>query len=280
MSLHTHRADSDGAIAVCAQHLDVGYADLPVVADIHLEVPVGSWLAIVGTNGSGKSTFLRTVVGLMPPLDGRLEVFGRPPGSDPSRVGYLSQFHTSGFVLPLRAVDVVRMGRFARHGLLGRLATADRRAVQEAMEAMGVDQLARSPLRTLSGGQQQRVFLAQVLARGGDLLVLDEPTAGLDAVGAQLYLEAVDAARSRGAAVVSATHDIGEAARADQVLLLARRVVACGPPERVLTEEHLLETFGVMLARRGTHLVVDDHRHRHEPLPSERPPRRFPAPEG
>ena len=112
---------------------------------------------------------------------------------------------------------------------------------------MGVEALARQPLRSLSGGQQQRVYLAQVLARRADLIVLDEPTAGLDAGGRERYLQAFAAELERGATLVTATHDIGEAIEYDQVLLLARRVVALGPGREILTADRLLDTFGILL---------------------------------
>src|SRR5690606_27726154 len=125
----------------------------------------------------------------LPVVAGHLEVLGAPPGADPRRVAYVSQASTSTTVLPLRAVDVVRMGRFPHHGLLGRLGRDDERVVVAAMERVGVRHLADAPLRLLSGGQRRRVHLAQALAREADLLVLDEPTAGLDAGGREAYLE-------------------------------------------------------------------------------------------
>ena len=103
------------------------------------------------------------------------------------------------------------------------------------------------PLRSLSGGQQQRVYLAQVLARRADLIVLDEPTSGLDAGGRERYLQAFAGELARGAAIVTATHDISEAIEYDQVLLLARRVVALGPGAEVLTADRLLDTFGIVV---------------------------------
>ena len=174
-------------------------------------------------------------------------MLGARPGGMPARLAYLSQFHASGFVLPLRAIDVVRMARFPELGLFGRMRTEDHDLVAWAIGTMGVASLARTPLRSLSGGQRQRVYLAQVLARRADLIVLDEPTSGLDAGGRERYLRAFAAELARGAAIVTATHDIAEAIEYDQVLLLARRVVALGPGAEVLTADRLLETFGIVL---------------------------------
>jgi ABC-type Mn2+/Zn2+ transport system ATPase subunit len=103
-------------------------------------------------------------------------------------------------------------------------------------------------MRSLSGGQLQRVYLAQALARRADLILLDEPTAGIDAGGRELYLEAFSTELRRGAAIVTATHDIAEAVEYDQVLLLARRVVALGAGREVLTPDRLMETFGIVIA--------------------------------
>jgi ABC-type Mn2+/Zn2+ transport system ATPase subunit len=118
------------------------------------------------------------------------------------------------------------------------------------MMTMGVERLARSPLRDLSGGQRQRVYLAQVLAHQADLILLDEPNAGLDAAGLERYQQAFAAELHRGAALVTATHDISEAIEYDQVLLLARRVVALGPGDEVLTPDRLMETFGILIRDR------------------------------
>lgn len=228
-----------------AEDLAVGYAGEAVVDGISLALRPGRSLAIIGTNGSGKTTLLRTIVGLHPPLAGRLEVLGRAPGRSPRGVAYLGQFHTAGAVLPVRAIDVVRMARYPDRGLLGRLTSEDHDLVRDSMVAMGVERQAEEPLRSLSGGQQQRVYIAQVLARLADLLVLDEPTAGLDAAGRELYEEAMGAEVARGAAVITATHDIQDASECDQVLALARRVVAVGVAAEVLNPDTLLETFGI-----------------------------------
>ena len=243
--------------AIHATRLSVGYQRRPVVAGIDLRLEAGQALALVGTNGSGKSTLLKTLVGLLPPVSGSLAVLGAAPGSLPRRVGYLGQFHVHQNLLPIQARDVVMMGRFPRRGLLGRITQTDRDAVAAALERMGIEALAPLPLRALSGGQQQRVYLAQVLARQADLLLLDEPTAGLDAGSSARYQDAIRTELARGTAVVIATHDIGEALECDQAVLLAGRVVAAGRPADVLTAEHLMAAFGIAL-RAVQHAGHDD----------------------
>jgi ABC-type Mn2+/Zn2+ transport system ATPase subunit len=250
---------------VRAEQLSVGYDSRPVVQEISLELGKGQSLALVGMNGSGKTTLLKTIVGLLPPLAGHVQVLGRQPAGAPRRVAYLSQSHSSQFILPLRAVDVVRMGRFTARGLLGRMTRSDDDLVFTSMQRMGVDHLAHAPLQSLSRGQQQRVYLAQVLAHESDLLVLDEPTASLDAAAKEIYAQAIEAEQARCVSVVVATHDIREAARCDQVMLMARRVVALGPPRQVITPDALLETFGIILVSQdqGGSLAVVESEHRH-----------------
>jgi ABC-type Mn2+/Zn2+ transport system ATPase subunit len=139
------------------------------------------------------------------------------------------------------------MGRFTALGLIGRMTQRDQDLVADAMKRMQIEDLAEAPLRSLSGGQMQRVYLAQALCRQADLLVLDEPTAGLDLAGKNLFEQIMRAELNRGASLITATHDIQEAVVCDQVMLLARRVVAIGSPHKVLTSEALTETFGMVL---------------------------------
>ena len=250
-----------------ARALAVGFQGRSVLTDVDLTVRQGQSIALVGTNGSGKSTLLKTLAGLLAPIAGEVQVLGARPGGAPKRVGYLGQFHAAGGLLPMQARDVVMMGRYPRRGLLGRITGADRAAVVTAMERMGVADLAHRPLRALSGGQQQRVYLAQVLAREADLLIHDEPTAGLDAGSTERYLQVVREETERGVSVATATHDIGEALACDQAILLARRVIAYGKPSDVLNADRLLEAFGIAL--RGIHheghedLLAPEHPHAH-----------------
>jgi ABC-type Mn2+/Zn2+ transport system ATPase subunit len=232
-----------------AENLSIGYSHQSVISDINFELKAGEAFALIGTNGSGKSTLLKTIVGLLPVVAGHLSVFGQPPGNNHRRIAYMGQFHHSVFVLPIRAIDVVRMGRFPLYGLWKQMGKHDDEIVMSAMRTMGIEKLADSPLRSMSGGQQQRTYLAQVLAHQADLLVLDEPTSGLDAGGRELYLHAINDELCRGASIIMATHDIHEeAALCHQVMLLARKVVALGAPKDVITPDALLTTFGIVVS--------------------------------
>jgi len=250
-------------IHVRATHLDIGYKEEVIVRDINFDLKRGEALAVIGTNGSGKTTMLKTIMGLLEPMGGELSVFGMPHRSNPSRMAYLGQFHNSGHILPIRAIDVVRMGRYPLHGLLHTMGKKDDEIVMAAMRTMGIEYLANAPLKSLSGGQQQRIYLAQVLAHQADLIVMDEPTTGLDAGSRELCLNAINDELCRGTSVIMATHDIqDEAALCHQVMLLAHKVVAIGSPDKVMTSETLLETFGVVVAGENKlHVLECKHGH-------------------
>jgi ABC-type Mn2+/Zn2+ transport system ATPase subunit len=249
---------------ILARALSVGYEAKSIVAGIDLAIEPGMTLALVGVNGSGKSTLLKTIVGLLPPVGGDLSVLGDRPGRHSSRIAFLSQFHQSESILPFRAVDIVRMARYSSLGLLGRPGKRDETLVREAMERMGVSDLANEPLNAMSGGQRQRVFLAQALARDAELLLLDEPHTNLDAAGAEAYRAALKETVAKGRTAVIATHDIEDASNCDLALLLAQRVVAFGPGCSVLTPQALLETFGVAIRLGGQEVIIAERSHRHE----------------
>src|SRR5690606_18678513 len=163
--------------------------------------------------------------------------------------------------LPVTVREVVAMGRYADLGLLKRFSAADRAAVDEALHTLDLEPLAGRHLRELSGGQRQRVFVAQGLVQPRDMLLLDEPTTGLDIGSVQAIRQAVRAERAAGRPVLVTTHDFGEAERADHVVLLSNRVVAEGPPERVLTPEHLAAAYGYEASHIAAGVSIDDPAH-------------------
>ena len=229
---------------ISADHLCVGYGKHPVVEGVMLDMYPGELLVLIGTNGSGKSTLLKTLAGLIHPVHGDLHVLGQHAWQLPTRVAYLPQHPVSSHTLPLQVRDVVTMGRFAHLGLFKRTSSSDRAIVNSAMQRTGIDEQASKPIRDLSGGQQQRTHLAQVLAREAEILLLDEPTAGLDINGRKLVAELIAGERARGVTVVMATHELADAEQATSVMLLAQRVVSMGPPQEALRDEYLRECFG------------------------------------
>jgi iron complex transport system ATP-binding protein len=242
-----------------------GYDGREVVRAISADVPAGSWLAIVGPNGAGKSTLLKTMAGLLPGA-GRILVDDRAVNTlsrkDKARhVGYAPQDP----VLPggLTVTDYALLGRTPHLGPLAREGTADVSIVEEVLARLDLTSLAGRKLGTLSGGERQRTVLARVLAQRAGLLLLDEPTTGLDIGHAQAMLELIDRLRREdGTTVVSTLHDLTFAAQyADRVLLLFDgEVVAEGPPAEVLTTRALARYYGaaadILTAERGELVVA------------------------
>ena len=251
------------APAVLADGLTLAYGDHLAVSRASFALPAGRVTAVIGPNGSGKTTLLRAMSGLAAPTAGRLEVLGRPPGADHVAVAHVMQTESVNDAVPVTVLETVRMGRYPRRRMLGRLHADDHDAVAAAMDRMDVTNLAHRHLRELSGGQRQRVFVAQGLAQQADLLLLDEPVTGLDLVSEERIEHAVADEVAAGRTVVMTTHDVATAARADHVLLLATHLVASGPPDTVLTEEHLGHAYGSTAFRTadGALVIGDPHVH-------------------
>lgn len=248
--------------AVEASGLELRYGSRVVLAASDFEIPAGSVTAVIGPNGSGKSTLLAAVAGLLKPTAGRLSVLGGEPDSVRSRVAFVLQSTKVNEVLPVTVREVVAMGRYSSLGLLGRFGRPDREAVERDMRRLELDELAGRHLTELSGGQRQRVFVAQGLVQEHDLLLMDEPLTGLDLVSAAVIEAVMAEEKERGVAVVVTTHDLEDAARADQVLLLAGRVIASGPPEQVLVGEHLASAYRSQLIDPSLPRLLDDAAHR------------------
>jgi ABC-type Mn2+/Zn2+ transport system ATPase subunit len=246
---------------VVSENLAIGYNGQVVVPEISLSVMAGKTLALTGSNGSGKTTLLKTIAGLLPQITGTISVLGKAPGKTPARLAYLSQVNPTSFLLPLRVIDFVRMSRFSERGLLGRMTADDERLAQESIELMNIGTIAEKSLNALSGGQRQRAYLAYVLARHADVVLLDEPTSNLDVPGMEIYKQAISKMLAYGASIIVATHNIKEAATCDQAMLLAQRVVVYGPGSVVLTPETLLATFGIIARFENGQVVVVEKEH-------------------
>ncbi len=234
----------------------IGYKQ-PLLGPLALSVSRGQRLAVLGPNGGGKTTLVKSLIGLLPLLAGARMLSAPPP-----RIGYVPQAHRADPVYPLRAFEVALQGRFGRIGA-GRFAgKADRAKAEEALHRVGMGSEAGRPFRELSGGQRQRVLVARALCGEPDLLVLDEFTSDLDPAGAATLLSEVSqlATRLRVSAVF-VTHEIAAAAtHATHVALVDTRsqVFEAGEADSLLTGERLSRLYGQSLSveRRGDRTVV------------------------
>jgi zinc transport system ATP-binding protein len=206
----------------------------PVLDGVSFSVGSGEFVALVGPNGSGKSTLLRILLGLLRPAAGQVRLFGTAPGRvrDRWRLGYVPQRPVLAGQMPATVEEVVSAGRLARTGWLGRPRAADRAAVDHAVEAVALTDLRRRRVTELSGGQQQRVFIAKALASDPELLILDEPVAGVDAESQRRFRDALThLVREHRAAVLLVSHELGAVAdELDRVVVLKGRVLFDGPP--------------------------------------------------
>ncbi|WP_405099678.1 metal ABC transporter ATP-binding protein [Micromonospora sp. NBC_01412] len=189
----------------------VGYDGRPVLRDVSLTVTVGEVVAVLGANGSGKSTLIRAVLGLVPLHAGSISLFGAPLRRfrQWQRIGYVPQRLGAGGGVPATVREVVASGRLARRGVLRPPGRADRAAVDAALTAVGLADRAGDPVATLSGGQQQRTLIARALAGEPELLVLDEPTAGVDAASQEAFAGALRGFVDGGGTVLLVAHELG-----------------------------------------------------------------------
>jgi len=249
------------APAVCVQDLSVAYEGTPALVEISFEIEPGERLAIVGPNGAGKSTLLLALAGLHPPSAGRIRIHGHAPQGHIC-IAFVPQRSAVDWRFPVTVEDVVTMGRVRRLGPLRRPRTADREIVRRALAAVELTPLSERRIEALSGGERQRMLIARALAQESDLVLMDEPFAGLDVSSRDDLIPILTGLRDRGVTLLVALHDLGLAsAHFDRLLLLKRRRVGFGTAEEVLTETALRHAYGSCLRMvRGEEgvLVVHD----------------------
>ena len=208
-----------------------------VLEDVSLGVGEGEFVAVAGPNGGGKTTLVRIVLGLERPSEGQALLFGEPARRFSRRrvLGYLAQRSELGGDAPATVREVVSAGRLAVSGLIGPMRRRDRELVSEAIQRVGLDAVADAPLRTLSGGMQQRAFIAKAIAGEPSLLVLDEPTTGVDAESQESLAALLDRLHSDlGVTILYVSHEFGAVERFVQRLVLVRRAIVFDGPPREL----------------------------------------------
>lgn len=257
---------TDGPL-LAARGLEVHHGRTPVLTGVDLEVHADAFLGLVGPSGAGKTTLLRALLGLVRPTRGRVE---RRPGV---RVGYVPQVDSVDWSFPLTVGECVLLARPGRQ--LPWASAAERAAVGDVLERLGLAGLDDRHIRDLSGGQQQRVFLARALVADPHVLVLDEPTSGIDVRTRHEVLHLLAELHDGGPAILVATHDLnGLASHLPHLVCLNRQVVATGPPLDVLTPDVLEATYGApfeVLVHAGLPVVVERGLgvagHRHDRMP-------------
>ena len=226
---------------VTFDHATLGYGRRVVLRDLSFTINEGDFLGLVGPNGSGKTTVLRALLGTHPPLSGT--VF-QAPGL---RFGYVPQRDQVDYDYPLTAVDVVLMGRYDRIGLGRRPAPEDRARAMQALEQVGIPELAGQHLKNLSGGQRQRTLIARALVGEPNVLVLDEPTNGMDLVSTTQILGLVrDLHERSGLTVLMVSHALNEVANyVERIALVINEGFRIGPTAEIMTESVLSGIYGI-----------------------------------
>ena len=245
-------------------HVTVRYRDLVALEDVTLRIMPGEFLALIGPNGSGKTTLIKAILGLVEPAEGTVRLFGKTPGSlgrEWGRVGYVPQLTRIDPHFPIRVFDAVLMGRYGQVGLIRRPGARDKEAARRALARVGLADLAGRQIGRLSGGQRQRVLIARALATEPELLILDEPTTGVDVGTTEGLFDLIDALHAEGMTVVVVSHDVGVVAQhVDQVACMNCRLVAHGRPGEVLRPDVLECMYGRQAALLGhgdlPHIVV------------------------
>lgn len=229
------------------EEVSFGYTDVPVVENVTLAVEAGEFLGLVGPNGSGKSTLLALMLGLRRPDEGTVTLFGEPAHefSAGERIGYVAQDATDVKAdMPITVREVVAMGRYPRTGF-GTLSNDDRDIVDSALQRTGITDFAGRRLVQLSGGQRQRVFIARALAAEADLLVLDEPTVGVDADSRERFYDLLHELNEQGMTIVLIEHDIGVVTEhASQIVCMNREVYFHGDPSEFAESDALSRAYG------------------------------------
>jgi zinc transport system ATP-binding protein len=249
---------------VSMSHAAFGYGDQTVVRDVSLDVHAGEVVAILGPNGAGKSTVVKGLLGLSTVVAGDVRLFGEPLGefADHARLGYVPQRHTLTGSVRATAEEIVSTGRLVRRPWWTRSSATDRQVIARALEVVGLADRAGADVNTLSGGQQRRVLIARALAAQPEVLLMDEPTAGVDTANQHVLAEVLGRLADQGVTMLIVTHEMDAFADVvTRVVVVDRGGVAFDGSR---------DAF-----RRGRPTVLRDHlTHHHDDEPDDRPGRR------
>jgi len=231
-------------------NVSVAYGDALVLTDIDFTIPVSAFVAVLGPNGAGKSTLLRAALSLVPRCSGWIKIFGADLKDVRTQIAYVPQRESVSWDFPARALDVVLMGMFHEVSWFSSMGIKRRNRALEALDRMGMADMASRPLQQLSGGQQQRVFLARALVQDPKILFLDEPLAGIDVETEAIIIKTLKELCNKGATALVVHHDLSTVeSYFDHVLMVNVRLMCpAGPTSKVFSAETIKATYGPRLS--------------------------------
>lgn len=227
--------------------LSVAYQDRLALKRVDVHVPAGHTMAVIGPNGAGKSTLVKAAMGLVPALTGQVSFFGTSLDEARRKVAYMPQAAEVDWDFPTTVRDVVTMGTYGRLGWFRRPGAREREAVDAALEAAGITDLADRQISHLSGGQKQRAFVARTLVQDPELYIMDEPFAGVDVASEKAITKVLTNLRAAGKTVVVVHHDLATVRSfcTWATILNQGELVACGPLEESFTHDNLHRAYGL-----------------------------------
>lgn len=260
-------AENSTVRTLTIQNLNVVYPNgLRALDDINLEIPFATITALVGVNGSGKSTLFKSLMGIIKYRKGVIKIDGRPISEalKHNMISYVPQSGDIDWNFPVRVQDVVMMGRYGLQGLRRRPRLVDNKAVEVALERVGLDRLAKRQIGELSGGQRKRVFIARALAQNADIILLDEPFAGVDVTTENAIIAILCDLCRTGRLLLISTHNLGSVPDfCNHTILIKNKILASGPTKKVFSRANLEQAFGGVLRHfvlGGSELHEDEDR--------------------
>jgi manganese/iron transport system ATP-binding protein len=230
--------------AIEIDHLTVSYGPQPALLDVSVSLPQGELIGIIGPNGGGKSTLLKSILGFAKADVGAVRILGQPVQYARGRVAYVPQRGAVDWDFPVTVEQVAMMGRYGAIPWWRGPSAEDRARVDHALKTVRMQDYRKRQIGQLSGGQQQRVFMARALAQGAEILLLDEPFAGVDAATEHALLDVLAQSKADGKTLVVVHHDLATAAEYfDRLVLVKQRIFASGPPEVVMREDLLSQVY-------------------------------------
>jgi manganese/iron transport system ATP-binding protein/manganese/zinc/iron transport system ATP- binding protein len=236
--------DTDGVPAVEVSNLTVSFGPRPALLDVSVRVARGLLVGVIGPNGAGKSTLIKAILGFIKPDFGTVSILGAAADKVRGRLAYVPQRGAVDWDYPITVAEVAMMGRYGHIPWWRDPGPEDRKRVDDALEMVRMAEFRTRQIGQLSGGQQQRVFMARALAQGAEILLLDEPFAGVDAATERAILDVLERAKSTGRTLIVVHHDLATAAEYfDRLMLIKQRLYAYGTPKQVLNPDLLGEVY-------------------------------------